>query len=144
MHDEEELGHTFGDRTRYPSTDPTVDSNEVRSPAMHCFLPVQVSVFTALAEEFGVSDTYFASAPCQTWANRLFAMTGHCYGYVNNLADKGELYAHDKMDVPKTSARLMQFYDDVIFDKLLRHGVEYSIYCGDCPLSVALSRQMNG
>lgn len=40
--------------------------------------------------------------------------------------------------------RLMQFHNEVIFDKLLKHGVEYSIYAGDFPLSVALSRQLNG
>lgn len=135
MHDEEELGHTFPDRT---------DFHKKRSPAMHCFLEEQVSVFTELGKAFGVSDTYFASAPCQTWPNRLFAMTGHCYGYVNNLADKGTTYDHDKMKVPQTMARLAQFTGTVIFDKLLRNGVEYSIYAGDCPLSVALSRQLNG
>jgi len=135
MHDEEELGHTFPDRT---------DFKKKRSPSMHVFLEEQVSVFTELGKAFGVSDTYFASAPCQTWPNRLFAMTGHCYGYVNNLADKGTNFDHDKMKVPQTMLRLAQFTGTVIFDKLLRNGVEYSIYAGDCPLSVALSRQLNG
>merc|ERR1719236_400245 len=32
----------------------------------------------------------------------------------------------------------------MIFDKLLKNGVEWSIYSGDCPLAVALSRQLNG
>lgn len=135
MHDLENLGHTFDDRT---------DFAKKRSPAMHVFLPEQVGVFTQLVEEFGCSDTYFSSAPCQTWPNRHFVMTGHCYGYVNNLADSGTMYDHDKMKVPQTMHRLLQFTSPVIFDKLLEHGVEYSIYAGDCPLSVALSRNLNG
>jgi phospholipase C len=135
MHDEEDEGHTFPDRTDFVNR---------RSPAMHVFLPEQVEVFTALAQEFGLSDTYFSSAPCQTWPNRLFAMTGHCYGYVNNLADRGEMYDHDKMRKRETMMRLTQFTDEVIFDKLLKNGVEWSIYSGDCPLSVSLSRQLNG
>lgn len=135
MHDLEEEGHTFADRT---------DFQKKRSPAMHVFLPEQVGVFTELGSAFGVSDTYFSSAPAQTWPNRLFAMNGHCYGYVNNLADKGETYDHDKMKAAPTAMRLMQFHNEVIFDKLLKHGVEYSIYAGDFPLSVALSRQLNG
>jgi len=133
MCDLEKLGHTFEDRT---------DFQKKRSPAMHCFLPEQVAVFTELAENFGVSDTYFSSAPCQTWPNRLFAMCGHCYGYVNNLADVGETYEHDHMDKEQTAMRVMQFMDKTIFDLLLENGVEYSVYAGGFPLCMALDRQI--
>jgi phospholipase C len=37
-----------------------------------------------LAREFGVSDRWHASAPCQTWPNRFFARTATANGYVNN------------------------------------------------------------
>jgi len=43
-----------------------------------------------------------------------------------------------------TARRLLQFTNTVVFDKLLNNGVEYSIYAGDCPLAIALSRQLNG
>lgn len=134
MHDLETLGHTFPDRT---------DFDKKRSPAMHCFLPEQVAVFTQLADEFGVSDTYFSSAPCQTWPNRLFVMNGHCYGYVNNLADRGADYDHDNMKHTKTAARLLQFGDQTIFEKLLANGVEFAIYGGGMSLAVCLSRTLS-
>jgi phospholipase C len=131
MHDLEELDDEWEGKT---------DFVKKRSPAMHIFLPEQAGIFTQLGEEFGVSDTYFASAPCQTWPNRLFAMTGHCYGYVNNLSDHGKTYDHDKMNHARTAMRMLQFKDQVIFQKLLTNGVEYSIYAGDCPLQAVLSR----
>ena len=51
---------------------------------MHYFTPDQVPVLSQLACEFGVSDRWFASAPCQTWPNRFFAHTGTAAGYLNN------------------------------------------------------------
>eukprot|EP00928_Gymnodinium_smaydae_P006008 TRINITY_DN12091_c0_g1_i2.p1 TRINITY_DN12091_c0_g1~~TRINITY_DN12091_c0_g1_i2.p1 ORF type:complete len:648 (+),score=141.05 TRINITY_DN12091_c0_g1_i2:55-1998(+) len=135
MHDLEELNDQWEDRT---------DFEKRRSPAMHVFLPEQAAVFTQLGESFGVSDTYFSSAPCQTWPNRLFASVGHCYGYVNNLSDYGEAYDHDKMTKHETMARVAQFSDETIFNRLLSHGVEWSIYGGDYPLSIMLNRRLNG
>ena len=52
--------------------------------AMHYFTPEQVPVISALARNFGVSDRWFASAPCQTWPNRFFAHTSTANGYENN------------------------------------------------------------
>jgi phospholipase C len=51
---------------------------------MHYFTADQVPVLSRLASEFGVSDRWFASAPCQTWPNRFFAHTGTAAGYLNN------------------------------------------------------------
>jgi phospholipase C len=94
---------------------------------MHHFTPDQVPVLTRLATEFGVSDRWFASAPCQTWPNRFFAHTGTAAGYVNNdpphfpykmptvfgrLAEKHcdwRVYFHD---VPQAST-LATLWDDV-------------------------------
>jgi phospholipase C len=49
-----------------------------RSPdaVMHYFTEAHVPAISQLARAFGVSDRWFASAPCQTWPNRLFAHTG--------------------------------------------------------------------
>ncbi len=52
--------------------------------AMHYFSPEQVPVISTLARQFGVSDRWFASAPCQTWPNRFFVHTGTANGYQNN------------------------------------------------------------
>jgi phospholipase C len=51
---------------------------------MQCFSPEQVPVLSELARSFGVSDRWFASAPCQTWPNRFFTHTGTAGGWTNN------------------------------------------------------------
>src|SRR5262249_13956624 len=53
---------------------------------MHYFIPEQLPVLSTLARSFGVSDRWFASAPCETWPNRLFAHTGQSGGQVDNTA----------------------------------------------------------
>jgi phospholipase C len=67
-----------------PGTGPAADP----SPVMHYFTPDQVPVISTLAKAFGVSDRWFASAPCQTWPNRFFAHCGTAGGYVNNSPAK--------------------------------------------------------
>jgi len=119
------------------------DFDKMRSPAMHVYLPEQMGVFTELATAFGLSDTYFASCPCQTWPNRLFASTGHCYGYVNNLANSGADYDEEPNMTLGTIMRMQQFSHDTIFNKLLEAGVEYSIYAGDWPLSMLVNSSMH-
>ena len=52
---------------------------------MHYFTPDQVPVISTLANSFGVSDCWHASAPCQTWPNRFFVHTATAGGYVNNM-----------------------------------------------------------
>jgi phospholipase C len=135
IHDKNQLGETWADQT---------DFHNKRSPAMHVFLPEQVPVITELAEAFGVSDTYFASAPCQTWPNRLFASVGHSYGYVNNFSDFGEAYDHDKMNKQETMKRVAQFSDETVFQRLQNHGVEWAIYGGDYPLALMLNQGIQG
>lgn len=51
---------------------------------MHYFLPDQVPVISRLAKDFGVSDRWHASAPCETWPNRYFMHAGTAGGHVNN------------------------------------------------------------
>jgi phospholipase C len=63
---------------------------------MHYLQPQQVPVLSRLALEFAVCDRWFASAPCQTWPNRLFVHTGtpkdtaapDAHGYEDNLVWK--------------------------------------------------------
>jgi phospholipase C len=52
---------------------------------MHCYQPGQLPATTGLADAFGISDRWHASAPCQTWPNRLFVASATAAGYVNNL-----------------------------------------------------------
>jgi len=118
----------------------TTDFDAKRSPAMHVFLPEQVNVFTELGTSFGVSDTYFSSAPCQTWPNRLFAQTGTCYGYVNNMFDRpaAKPYEEDPLtaQAESTAARVPQFTAPTVFTRLQESGVEWALYHGGFPLTL--------
>lgn len=66
------------------ASQPTSDGFHDPQSVMHYYSKAQVPVMHQLAEAFGVSDQWFASAPCQTWPNRFFAHTGTCYGIVDN------------------------------------------------------------
>jgi phospholipase C len=43
-----------------------------------------VPALATLARQFAVCNSWFASAPCQTWPNRFFVHTGTADGYENN------------------------------------------------------------
>jgi phospholipase C len=51
---------------------------------MQCYSTAQVPVITALAQNYAVSDQWYASSPTQTWPNRAFAHLGTSRGKVNN------------------------------------------------------------
>ena len=89
--------------------------NQDPMAVMHYFTEKQVPVISALAKAFGVSDQWYASAPCQTWPNRFFAHTGTCAGHVDN----------DHFDVP--------FTRPTIFHRLQDKGKSWRVYFHDLP-----------
>jgi phospholipase C len=117
------MGGFVDNYMRQPGTVP-------RSPhaVMHYFTPGQLPVLSTLATAFGMSDRWFASAPCQTWPNRFFAHCGTAGGWVNNspprfpytmptvfnlldaAAKEWRIYFHD---VPQ-SATLTQLWSDPV------------------------------
>lgn len=88
---------------------------------MHYFTPGQLPVLSTLATAFGVSDRWFASAPCQTWPNRFFTHCGTAAGWVNNSP------AHFP-SVP------------TVFNRLQAVGKEWRIYFHDMPQTATLTR----
>ena len=88
---------------------------------MHCFTPRQLPVLSTLARSFGVCDRWFASAPCQTWPNRLFVHTGTGGGEVNN----------DSIPLP--------FFLPTVFRRLERCGQDWRVYFHDLPQTAALA-----
>lgn len=88
---------------------------------MHRFSPQQLPVLSALACNFGVCDRWFASAPCETWPNRLFAHTGESGGHVNNHT----------IPVP--------FFLDTVFRRLELRGRTWRVYFHDVPQTAALA-----
>ncbi len=91
--------------------------------AMHYFLPDQVPVISQLANAFGVSDRWHASAPCETWPNRYFMHCGTAGGRVNNR----------KPYLPYLPAAM-----PTIFRRLAARGYKWRIYFHDMPQSAAL------
>jgi phospholipase C len=89
---------------------------------MHYFTEVQVPVISQLARAFGVSDRWFASAPCQTWPNRLFTHTGTAGGDVDNTP------LHVPYMMPTT------------FERVAAGGKSWGIFFHDFPQSATLGR----
>jgi phospholipase C len=102
---------------RQPASDTSLDPYAV----MHCFSPQQLPALSALARGFGVCDHWFASAPCETWPNRLFAHTGESGGHVNNHT----------VPVP--------FFLDTVFRRLESRGRTWKVYFHDVPQTAALA-----
>ena len=109
------LGHDAGragawapddGRFRPTTTCASLADRTMRNPIrrLSCIVttPTQLPVLSELARSFGVSDRWFASAPCQTWPNRFFAHTGTAGGWVNNdpphfpLPDAEPVPPHDR------------------------------------------------
>ena len=112
------MGGFVDNYMRQPATTPAPDPYSV----MHYFTPEQVPVISALGRAFGVSDRWYASAPCQTWPNRFFAHTGTANGYVNN------------------SPTHFPYEMETVFNRLSDASQEWRIYFHDIPQAATLSR----
>lgn len=98
------------------------DRQRQLNAVMHYFTPDALPVLSGLARSFGVSDRWFASAPCQTWPNRLFANTGCAGGDVNNRPE----------DVP--------YLMETVFERVAGGGKSWGIYFHDFPQAAVLGR----
>ena len=102
------------------------DPSESYHPAavMYAYTGDQVPVLQTLATAFGVSDRWFASAPCQTWPNRFFAHAGTCHGVVDNDMFLG--------------AGQVPFPGPNIFTRLEAANLPWQVYFHDIPQSILL------
>jgi phospholipase C len=73
-------------------------------------------------------DRWFSSLPGPTWINRVFAHAGSSLGHVN---EPGSLF----------SAKFHLFGERTLYDELSHAGIDWRIYFGDVPQSLALSHQ---
>lgn len=139
---DEDPGELFSDidaqihgirRSDRPTMDGFVD-NYVRQPThpappkphavMHAYRPEHLPATAVLAKSFGVSDRWFASAPCETWPNRYFMHCGTAGGYVNNK----------RSTFPYRWPRFLP----TIFRRLDRSGRRWKIYFHDLPQTATL------
>jgi phospholipase C len=101
---------------------PVKDGPHDPAAVMHYFTPDQIPVLSQLAQAFGVSDCWHASAPCQTWPNRFFAHTATANGYVNN------------------SPTHFPYLMETVFNRLDGAKVPWRVYFHDIPQSATLGR----
>lgn len=106
----------FAQNYQVQSEHPPYDPKNV----MHYYQDEQVPVLRELARRFAVSDSWHASAPCQTWPNRFFAHTATAGGYVNNLP------THFPYRMP------------TVFGQLQEAGQSWGIYFHDFPQALTL------
>ena len=97
------------------------DSAPDPAAIMQCFTPTQLPVLSELARSFGVSDRWFASAPCQTWPNRFFVHTGTAGGWVNN-------------DPPHFPYRMPS-----LFRRMTQRDQDWAVYFHDLPNTALLA-----
>lgn len=82
-----------------------------------------------LAEEFVVADHWHASVPGPTWPNRFFAQSGTSLGHTDTPSG---LFHPD-----------LHLYDQrTLYDELNAASVEWRIYYGDFPQSLAFTHQL--
>jgi phospholipase C len=118
LHQDSPMGGFVDNYMRQPPAHAPYDPRAV----MHYSTPGQVPVLSELAAAFGVSDRWFASAPCQTWPNRFFAHCGTADGCVNNGP------AHFPYEMP------------TVFNLLEAAGQDWRVYFQDIPQAATLSR----
>jgi phospholipase C len=92
---------------------------------MQCYNPSQIPVISSLAQNFAISDAWYASVPSQTWPNRCFVHAGTSNGNVNNGATPDPY----DWDVPN------------IFTVLESLGVDWRVY-SDTDITPSLTRSM--
>ena len=104
----------------YMRQKPAARPHDPRAP-MHYFTPGQVPVLSRLGTAFAISDSWHASAPCQTWPNRFFAHCGTAGGFVDNAPWQ------------------LPFTMKTVFNLLSEAGKSWGIYFHDIPQSATLS-----
>lgn len=92
---------------------------------MKGFLPPQVPVLTALANNYLLMDNWFSPMPGPTWPNRLFAHAASSGGLDNSMSVLGANAA------TTDPTRCMQFDNSHIFDRLTGAGKTWRVYQGD-------------
>jgi phospholipase C len=88
----------------------------------------QLPAYDVLATGFHVCDRWFASAPTDTFPNRLFALTGGSGGL-----DETPSSAQVKQDPPAYTAK-------TIFEVLQERGVDWRIFFHDLPFALVFKR----
>ena len=93
--------------------EPTFDEYKV---AMGSFSPLMLPVFSTIAKNFAVYDSWFCAVPSQTFCNRSFFHASTSHGFVTNKDHGG----YDKwIDAPATPT---------IFNRLEEAGLTWRVY----------------
>lgn len=98
---------------------------------MKCFVPDQLPILVALAQEFAICDNWHASMPGPTWPNRMF---------VHAASSRGLDHSPTSQEIVEwETIGGFQFKAGSIFDALKSKGIAHRIYAGDdFPMVAAL------
>src|SRR5690348_12422603 len=99
-----------------------VDVNDpTGSRAMGYYDQTDFPYYYALYNTFAMGDRYFASAPTQTFPNRLYLLAGTSFGHIRN-------------DLPASTT---EFSQRSIFNELDENHVTWKVYAAQYPLAIA-------
>ena len=107
-------------RAEHGGSDPAVGQYE---QIMGSFTPEMLPVFSALARNFAVYDSWHAGVPSQTYCNRSFFHASTSHGFVTNNGDGG----YGKWLAPTSEAA-------TIFNRLEAAGKTWRVYFDDVQL----------
>ncbi|HWO92903.1 MAG TPA: alkaline phosphatase family protein [Methylomirabilota bacterium] len=100
-----------------------VDPNDPSgSRAMGNYDQADLPYYYALYNTFAMGDRYFASAPTQTFPNRLYLLAGTSFGHIRND------------NFPPTPG---QFSQRSVFDLLDEAHITWKVYAAEYPLAIA-------
>ncbi len=100
-----------------------VDPNDpTGSRAMGNYDQTDLPYYYALYNTFAMGDRYFASAPTQTFPNRLYLLAGTSFGHIRND------------NFPPVTG---EFSQRSVFDSLDAAGISWKVYAAQYPLSIA-------
>ncbi len=98
---------------------------------LKCYAPDQLTVLTALAQEFAVCDRWHASMPGPTWPNRMFVHAASSAG-LDHSPTTAEIALWE-------TASGFSFPSGDIFDRITAKGLQRRLYAGDSfPMMAAL------
>jgi phospholipase C len=90
---------------------------------MKCYIPSQLPVLNALAQEFVVCDNWHASLPGPTWPNRFFVHAASSGG-LDHSPTTGDIAEWD-------TVAGFGFVNGTVFDRMDAKGLNWRLYAGD-------------
>jgi phospholipase C len=120
--------HEFDDVQKQMAGDPPMSGflhQSYSSVSLQAFQPEQLPIMTALARNYLLFDTWFASMPGPTWPNRFFVHAASSGGLDDSPSGVTSLKSIGKDDLG------FEFENGTIFDRLDQAKLKWRVYYAD-------------